>query len=171
MRIRNEKIETGLKFNRLTIKYELEKHLQPSGKSIRRFLCECECGKEKEVLLQHLKNGKIKSCGGYNIEVATKRFVDINTTHGNWHHPLWQTYYNMKRRCYNEKRSDYHLYGGRGIKVEDVWLGEEGFNNFVKDMGLKPDKFYSIDRINVDGNYGPTNCKWSTPKEQANNRR
>jgi hypothetical protein len=77
----------------------------------------------------------------------------------------------MKRRCYNEKREDYRLYGGRGIKVEDVWLGEEGFNNFVKDMGLKPDKFYSIDRINVDGNYGPTNCKWSTPKEQANNRR
>jgi hypothetical protein len=171
MRIRNEKIETGTKFSRLTIKYELEKHLQPSGKSIRRFLCECECGKEKEVLLQHIKSGRIKSCGCYNIEVATERGVKRFTKHGNYYHPLWSTYSDMKRRCYNEKREDYRLYGGRGIKVEDVWLGEEGFNNFVKDMGLKPDKFYSIDRINVDGNYGPTNCKWSTPKEQANNRR
>ena len=77
----------------------------------------------------------------------------------------------MNRRCYNEKRSDYHLYGGRGIKVDEVWLGDEGFNNFVKDMGFKPDVHYSIDRIDVDKNYGPDNCKWSTPKEQANNRR
>lgn len=170
MRIRNEKIESGRKFNRLTIINEVEKHILPSGKKARRFLCECECGKEKEVLLDHLKRGKIKSCGCYNSEVTSKR-SKLRVIHGNYNHPLWQTYYNMKRRCYNKERDDYHLYGGRGIKVEDVWLGDEGFNNFVNDMGEKPASHYSIDRINVDGNYGPKNCKWSTPKEQANNRR
>jgi hypothetical protein len=159
----------GKKFNRLTLVEEVEK-VKYGKQTKRRFLCKCECGKEKVIFLQHLQSGKIKSCGCYNSEVTSER-SKLRIIHGNWHHPLWQTYYNMKRRCYNEKREDYRLYGGRGIKVEDVWLGEEGFNNFVKDMGLKPDKFYSIDRINVDGNYGPTNCKWSTPKEQANNRR
>jgi hypothetical protein len=160
----------GQKFNRLTVIKEEEK-LRYKTSTVRRFLCRCDCGNEKIIIGAHLRSGKIKSCGCYNIEVSTERAILINTTHGNWHNPLWQTYYNMKRRCYNEKRKDYPLYGGRGIKVEDVWLGDEGFNNFVKDMGLKPDKFYSIDRINVDGDYGPENCKWSTPKEQANNRR
>lgn len=159
----------GQKFNRLTVVKEEEK-LKYEKSTVRRFLCRCDCGNEKIIIGAHLRSGKIQSCGCYNIEVASKRLTDYSTTHGNWHHPLWQTYYNMKRRCYNKKRKDYPLYGGRGIKVEDVWLGDDGFNNFVKDMGLKPDKFYSIDRINVNGNYGPDNCKWSTPKEQANNR-
>jgi hypothetical protein len=166
--MRNKVIES--KYNRLTLIEELEPK-RYNTQTKRQFLCECECGNKKVVFLQHLKTGKIKSCGCYNIEACSERISKINTKHGNWYHPLWQTYYNMKRRCYNEKRKDYPLYGGRGIKVEDVWLGDEGFNNFVKDMGLKPDKFYSIDRINVDGDYGPENCKWSTPKEQSNNRR
>lgn len=166
--MRNKEIKP--KYNRLTLVKELEpKRYKTQTK--RQFLCECECGNKKVVFLQHLKSGKIKSCGCYNVEVATERMIKEATIHGNWHHPLWATYYNMKRRCYQTHRKDYPLYGGRGIKVEDVWLGDEGFNNFVKDMGAKPNVHYSIDRINVDGDYGPKNCKWSTPKEQANNRR
>jgi hypothetical protein len=160
----------GQKFNRLTVIKEEEK-LRYKTSTVRRFLCRCDCGNEKVIIGAHLRSGKIQSCGCYNVEVATERGKKQMTRHGNYYHSLWQTYSGIIRRCYNEKREDYKWYGGRGIKVEDVWLGDEGFNNFVKDMGLKPDKFYSIDRINVDGDYGPENCKWSTPKEQANNRR
>jgi hypothetical protein len=158
------------KFGRLTVIEELEK-IRYAKSTARKMRCKCECGNEKDVLLGHLRSGKIKSCGCYNIEVATERMIGQATKHGNYYHPLWQTYYGMIRRCYHIHRKDYPDYGGRGIKVDDVWLGDEGFNNFVRDMGPKETKQHSIDRIDVDGNYGPNNCKWATPTQQANNRR
>jgi len=160
----------GEKFNRLTVIAEAEK-LRYKNQTVKRFLCQCECGNEKVIIGAHIRNGKIKSCGCYNVEVATERGRKQMERHGNYYHPLWQTYTGMLRRCYNEKREDYKWYGGRGIKVDDVWLGNEGFDNFVRDMGPKPDLHYSIDRLDVDKNYGAENCRWSTPKEQANNRR
>jgi hypothetical protein len=160
----------GQKFNRLTVIEEVEK-LRYKNQTVKRFLCKCECGNEKIIIGKHIRNGSTKSCGCFNIEVSSDRGKKQFTKHGNYYHPLWNTYKDMIRRCYNENREDYKWYGGRGIKVDEVWLGDEGFNNFVKDMGLKPDVHYSIDRINVDGNYGPKNTKWATSKEQANNRR
>ena len=75
----------------------------------------------------------------------------------------------MIRRCNEEQHYNYKNYGGRGIKVCERWMSD--FWNFVEDMGEKPSQAYSLDRIDNDGNYSPDNCKWSTSKEQNNNRR
>ncbi len=87
---------------------------------------------------------------------------------GSVNHPLYGTWGNMHSRC---KDLDNESYGGAGVTVCKRWSGKKGFLNFLSDMGDKPSKEYSIDRINPFGNYEPSNCKWSTPKEQANNKR
>ena len=83
-------------------------------------------------------------------------------------HPLRDSYKSMVARCYNSKAKSYHNYGGRGITVYGDWL--EDFNNFVNDVGNRPEGT-TLDRIDNNGNYEPSNVKWSTPKEQANNSR
>ena len=80
-----------------------------------------------------------------------------------------RSYHSMKQRCYNEKCKDYYLYGGRGIKVCDRWL--ESFENFLEDMGDRPSKNHSIDRIDVNGDYSPKNCRWADNKTQMRNRK
>jgi hypothetical protein len=77
----------------------------------------------------------------------------------------------MKKRCYDEKSDHYYLYGGRGIMVCERWLGEDGYQNFEADMGPRPTPDHQLDRKNTNGNYEPSNCMWSTRKEQQRNRR
>jgi hypothetical protein len=89
---------------------------------------------------------------------------------GRMSHPLYWTYKAMVKRCSNPNRREYVYYGGRGITVCEKWLGVDGFDNFLSDVGERP-KGRTLDRINNDGNYEPSNVRWSTPTEQMRNRR
>jgi hypothetical protein len=82
--------------------------------------------------------------------------------------PEWFAWYNMHQRCYNRRVKNYRNYGGRGIIVEDRW---HSYKNFLSDMGAKPSKEHSLDRIDNDGNYGTENCRWALPWQQTDNRR
>ena len=86
-------------------------------------------------------------------------------------HPLYRIYKDMKNRCYNKNNKDYKSYGDRNIIVTENWLGSEGFYKFLEDMGEKPSKFHSLDRINNDLGYSKENCRWATKLQQTSNRR
>lgn len=86
-------------------------------------------------------------------------------------HALYDTYKNIKQRCYNKNNTEYHNYGARGVIMCDRWLGIDGFSNFLNDIGTKPSLLHSIDRINNNGNYEPSNCRWATIQTQSKNKR
>lgn len=170
-------IKEGDRFDKLTIIKELNQHIYPSGKSRRRFLCKCDCGNETIVLINEL-NGNTKSCGCWRKEIGfllgtsekARNYGKNNKyfKHGLCKHKLYTTWKGLKQRCYNPNSQRYKDYGGRGIKVCDRWINS--FQNFLDDMGERP-KGKSIDRIDVNGNYEPSNCRWASPIEQSHNKR
>jgi len=150
---------TGQKFGRWTV--------IKRGKRIGNKLtweCKCECGNKRNVLAGTLAFGGSKSCGCYTKERLTKHGQNTGT----YTSPEYVSWLKMKQRCLNPNDVAYHNYGGRGIIISDEWLD---FQNFYKDLGDKPSKEHTIDRINNDGNYEKDNCKWSTKHEQSSNRR
>lgn len=129
-----------------------------SKKKARYGIYKCKCGKETKVQSSTVKNGYIKSCGCLQKEKAT--------THGLSRHRLYHTWNGMFKRCNNINDKSYSHYGGRGIKVCDRW---NDINNFIEDMYPTFKDGLSIDRINNDGNYEPTNCRWATNETQTRN--
>lgn len=155
---------TNNKFGRLQVIKEVEPIVSPCGTKRRKFLCQCDCGNQKEVQFGHLKSGHTQSCGCFHKETFN------NKKHGLKYHPIYHTWTDMKQRCLNNKNSRYNDYGGRGIIVCDSWLGKNGFVNFLNDMGERPIG-KSLDRIDNDGNYCKENCRWATISEQNKNQR
>lgn len=151
------------RFGRLTFICEGEPYIS-KHKPVRRARVRCDCGIVKDIRVGNLVGGTAISCGCYSIELSTNRL----TKHDAYYTPEYSSWSSMVRRCTSPRATSWPRYGGRGIRVCDRWL--ESFENFYADMGVRPEGT-SIDRINPNGNYEPSNCRWATNKQQRNNRR
>lgn len=125
--------------------------------------CTCDCGNTTVTQGAHLRSGNTTSCGCHKRSVLPNR----TTTHGQANKTAtYRSWKAMRNRCNNPNSKDYHNYGGRGIAVCERW---DRYENFLSDMGEKPDGF-SIERKDVNGDYTPENCTWIPHREQSRNK-
>ena len=131
------------------------------GRKTTAFKCRCQCGKIAVVCSQHLREGRSKSCG-------CQRPGGLKT-HGRSKTAEHQIWSQMKARCLNQRSANWPSYGGRGITICDEW--RNSFEQFMSDMGPRPSKRHSVDRIDNGRGYSPDNCRWATLTQQARNTR
>lgn len=168
------KNQIGKKYGKLLI-LEEDKNINKRGTY---YKCQCDCGNIKSLLGFNVINGRTKSCGCITKEI--NKYNAPNTKHKLSKTRIYKIWSKMKNRCNNDKYFQYYLYGGRGIKVCEEWSNKkDGFINFYnwaikngyeKHLQKFGNKNTTIDRIDVNGNYEPSNCKWSTQKEQSLNK-
>lgn len=150
---------TGKRFGRLLVMSESS--IRKKGGSVY-WKCKCDCGNIVETNSQALRKGYTQSCGCYNRDIIKK-------DNPNREKKLYHIYRGIKDRCYNKNSKSYHNYGARGIKLCDEWNDFEKFEKWALNNGYEQGLW--LDRINNDSDYSPDNCRWSTPKEQQNNKR
>lgn len=160
----------GRRFGRLVVIGKAAPYLRPNGvRGPSRWLCKCDCGAETTVVGNSLVGGDTRSCGCR----ATDQLAQRSTTHGHCRNRSrsaeYRSWLSMLNRCRNRNLDCYPDYGGRGITVCERWASS--FESFLADMGPRPSAEYSLDRINNDKGYEPSNCRWATRREQGCNKR
>ena len=161
---------TNQRFGRLTALY-----IVPNNTYRTRWHCVCDCGNTKDVLQQNLLNGHVKSCGCFLSERNSERITEYNRTighetHGETKSRLYRIWVSMKTRCFYKNADSYKNYGGRGITICKEWQNSfDSFRLWATSNGYS-DKL-TLDRIDVDGNYCPQNCRWVSMSVQELNKR
>ena len=165
---------TGRRFGKLTVTGLARVDLVKSKKKNRRYYiwsCKCDCGNTCDVRSESLKSGHTTSCGCYEVEA---RNLGNHKTHGLSKTRLYRIYTGIKTRCYNEHDSHYSSYGGRGIRMCDEWRDDfKAFYDWALEHGYGQEaetERFSIDRIDVDGDYCPENCRFISMSEQQYNK-